>query len=137
MNAYIAYSYKIDPKLINKIFTDLQNSKVHAFFPESIELYASSIEEMKQVDSICCEKIRESDFFIAIYPFGISVSIEIGRFLELKSKDEKKFLIIFDISEKESDPFNKLRGEAMLIPNVDAIVTSSDQLLALINTHAD
>lgn len=139
MNAYIAYSYKTDPKLIKKIFMDLQNSKVHSFFPESIELHAISIDDMKHVDNICCEKIRDSDFLIAIYPFGISVSIEIGRFLELKANDKnkKRTLIIFDISKKESDSFNKLRSEAMLIPHVDAIVASGDQLLTLLNTYAD
>lgn len=89
---------------------------------------------MKYVDNICCKKIRDSDFLIAIYPFGISVSIEIGRFLELKinDKSKKRTLIIFDISEKESNLYNKLRSEAMLIPNVDAIVTSIDQLLKLL-----
>lgn len=139
MNAYIAYSYKTHPNIIKKIFWELQSSNINTFFPESIELSAISKDEMIYVDNICCQKIRESDILIAIYPFGLSVSIEIGRFLELKNNDrnQKRKLIIFDISEKESDIAKKLRGEAMLIPHIDAIVTSTYQLLKIINKYAD
>lgn len=137
MNAYIAYSYKTPPNIIKKIFWELQNSNINTFFPESIELNAISKDEMIYVDNICCNKIRESDILIAIYPFGLSVSIEIGRFLELKNYDKRRKLIIFDISEKESDIAKKLRGEAMLVPHIDDIVTSIYQLLKIINKYTD
>ena len=139
MNAYIAYSYKTHPNIIKKIFWELQNLNINTFFPESIELSAISIDEMIYVDDICCNKIRESDILIAIYPFGLSVSIEIGRFLELKNNDKskKRTLIIFDISEKGSIIANKLRSEAMLIPHIDTIVTSIYQLSKIIDKYID
>lgn len=139
MKAYIAYSYKTHPKIIEKIFWELQNVKIQSFFPESIELSAISLDEMKYVDKICCDKIRESNILVAVYPFGLSVSIEIGRFLELKNinKDENRMLIIFDTSPKDSDIANKLRSEAMIIPHVDAIVTTIDQLLKTLKIYTN
>lgn len=94
---------------------------------------------MIYVDNIFRNKIRESDILIAIYPFGLSVSIEIGRFLELRNNDrnQKRKLIIFDISKKESDIAKKLRCEAMLTPHIDDIVTSTYQLLKIINKYTD
>lgn len=139
MYAYIAYSYKTHPNIIKKIFWELQNSNINTFFPESIELSAISKDEMIYVDNIWRNKIRESDILIAIYPFGLSVSIEIGRFLELRNNDrnQKRKLIIFDISKKESDIAKKLRCEAMLTPHIDDIVTSTYQLLKIINKYTD
>lgn len=139
MKLYVASSNKLEYKFTNDFLLALQNLNIDIFFPESIGIWAKSLDEMDTVDAICCKEIRDSDILIAIYPFGYSVSVEIGRFLAYKDMQEerKKCFIILDVSEKNSELFNKLRSEAMIIPHVNTIVTSTDELVSAIKKHIE
>lgn len=132
MKLYVASSHKLGHKFTHELSLVLRNMDIDIFFPESIGIWAKTLDEMDTVDAICCKEISDSDVLIAIYPFGYSVSVEIGRFLAYRDmqKEGKRCFIILDVSEKDSELFNKLRSEAMIIPHVDAIVTSTEELVA-------
>lgn len=127
MNLYIASSQIMGEKIVKDLKMRLNELDVKTFYPESINIAANTLQEMQEVNNICTDEIRKSDILIAVYPFGISVSLEIGRFLE-KNKNNKK-LIIFDTSENDSEQYRKLRTEAMLMPHVYKIVDSIDELV--------
>lgn len=127
MNIYLASSYIKGEKIVKDLKTKLNKFDAKIFYPESINISAHTLSEMQIVNSICTDEIRKSNIFIAVYPFGISVSVEIGIFLESNIKNSK--LIIFDTSEKDSEQYKKLRTEAMLIPHVYRIVYSIDELI--------
>lgn len=126
MNIYMASSYIMGEKITKSLRAKLSELDVKIFYPESIEISAHTLEEMQIVSDICAEKIRSSDILIAVYPFGISVSIEIGRFLE---NNNSKKLIVFDSSENNSEQHKKLYTEAMLIPHIYKTVYSLDELI--------
>lgn len=127
MNIYIASSHIKGEKIVKYLKMKLDGINAKIFYPEGINISAHTLAEMQAVDNICTEEIRKSDILVAVYPFGISVSVEIGRFLESAKKNKK--LIIFDASEKDSEQYKKLRTEAMLIPQVYKIVYSIDELI--------
>lgn len=131
MNVYIASSHIMGEKIVKDLKMRLNELDVKIFYPESINIVANTLQEMQEVNNICTDEIRKSDILVAVYPFGISVSLEIGRFLE-SNKSNKK-LIIFDTSENDSEQYRKLRTEAMLIPHVDKIVDSIDELVKELN----
>ena len=137
MKLYVASSNKLGYKFTNDLLIALHNMNIDIFFPECIGIEAETLDEMDAVDAICCKEISNSDVLIAIYPFGYSVSVEIGRFLAYRDmqKERKRCFIILDVSKKDSELFNKLRSEAMIIPHVDAIVTSTDELVSELKKH--
>lgn len=127
MSIYIASSYMMGEKVVKDLKMRLDQLNLKIFYPESINISANTLSEMQTVNDICTEEIRKSDILVAVYPFGISVSVEIGRFLE--SGKNKKKLIIFDTSENNSEQYKKLRTEAMLIPHIYKVVYSADELV--------
>lgn len=131
MNVYIASSHIMGERIVKDLKVRLNELNVKIFYPESINISAYTSSEMQTVSDICADEIRKSDILVAVYPFGISVSVEIGRFLE-SSKNNKK-LIVFDTSEKNSEWYKKLRSEAMLIPHIYKILDSIDELIKELN----
>ena len=132
---YVASSLnKIDTGFKGRLFKKLSEIANDVFFPDYIDPTAFSGDEMTYVDKICSREIRACDIFIAIYPFGLSVATEIGRFLEshINQCNSEKLLVILDISEAHSLEYNKLRSEAMIIPHISRIVYSEDELLSLL-----
>lgn len=127
MNIYIASSCIMGEKIVEDLKMKLSELDAKIFYPESINISAHTLAEMQTVNDICTKEIRKSDIVVAVYPFGISVSIEIGRFLE-SGKNNKK-LIVLDTSENDSEQYKKLRTEAMLIPHIYKIVDSIDELI--------
>lgn len=132
---YVASSLtKIDKDFKNRLFVRLSETSSNIFFPDNIALAAFSMDEMIYVDEVCSKEIRTCDIFIAIYPFGLSVTTEIGRFLEshINQCNAEKLLVILDTSEAHSCEFEKLRSEAMIIPHIDHIVYSEEELFLLL-----
>ena len=137
MNIYIASSHQIASEATKELYNRCKkNGVLKIFFPESLGTLSDSIENMRYIDEICCKQIRESDILVAIYPFGLSVSVEIGRFLERKnmSQNNKKLLIILDISAENSKEKEKLKTEAMIIPHIDYYVHSVNELIETLST---
>lgn len=136
MRIYIASSHKTAYKTTKNIFVRTKdNRKWKIFFPEHLGDFSDSMEDMVYIDSICCNKLRESEVLIAVYPFGLSVSVEIGRFLEMRHiyPNQKRYLIVLDTNEKVLNEYNKLKTEAMIIPHIDHIVYTVDELLDVLN----
>ena len=132
---YVASSLnKIDTGFKSKLFKKLSEIANDVFFPDYIDLSAFSGDEMAYVDKICSREIRACDILIAIYPFGLSVATEIGRFLEshINHCNSETLLVILDTSEAHSFEFNKLRSEAMIMPHINCIVYSEEELLSLL-----
>lgn len=135
MRVYIASSHRTGSAITGELFKKISNDvRISAFFPEHLGDFTNGITSMQYIDAICCEKIRSSDVMVAVYPFGCSVSIEIGRFLERryqKAKD-RGLLILLDSSQSDSEQHRLLRTEAMLMPHVDHFVYSVDDLVELL-----
>jgi len=140
MKIYIASSHKTAHEITKELNKKTQHiDYMEFFFPEILGDSTNSVENMKYVDSICCKKIRECDMLVAIYPFGHSVSVELGRFLEfnLLQCNNKKQLIIFNTCDNDSIEFKRLRTEAMIIPHVNHFVNSIDELLIKLSQIKD
>lgn len=130
MKIYIASSYELGKETVKKLKSKLcEISYIDAFFPDSIDINADTLIGMKCISDICSEQIKECDILVAIYPFGISVSIEIGRFLEQQNYIEEKKLIIFDTTSVDSVTYKKLRTEVMIMPYVYKVVSTVDELI--------
>ena len=131
MKIYVASSQKMATKTANNLFLKTKNLvDFDFFFPNHLGDFSSSIEHMKYIDLICCKKLRESDILIAIYPFGYSVSVEIGRFLECnRMSTQKKYFIIFNDEGGNLEGQKKLKTEAMIMPHVDYVVNTIEELL--------
>lgn len=99
------------------------------FFPDSIDISADTLSGMKRISDRCSEQIRKCDMLVAIYPFGISVSVEIGRFLEQQNHIKKKRLVILDTTFVESATHKKLRSEVMVMPHIYKVVGSVEELI--------
>ena len=126
---YIASSHNLSKEVTKKLKFLLMDIDEDVFFPESIGLIANSNEEMNYVSNTCSDKIRSSNILVAIYPFGISVSIEIGRFLEQQFTSTDKKLIILNNSNQTDNMLKKLRSEAMMMPHIYKIVNSPEELV--------
>lgn len=136
MKIYIASSHKTAFRTTKNIFIRTKDiEKWNIFFPEKLGDFSDSMDEMVYIDSICCEKLRESEVLIAVYPFGLSVSVEIGRFLEMRHMypNQKRYLIVLDTNERFINQYNKLETEAMIIPHIDYVVYSIDELINILN----
>ena len=136
MKIYIASSHKTAFRTTKNIFVRTKDiEKWDIFFPEKLGDFSDSMDEMVYIDSICCEKLRESEVLIAVYPFGLSVSVEIGRFLEMRHMypNQKRYLIVLDTNERFINQYNKLETEAMIIPHIDYVVYSVDELINTLN----
>lgn len=130
LKVYIAFSYKTGKKITQELKSKLNNiDYVDAFFPDTISIDADTINEMKYISNICTEQIKDCDVLVAIYPFGMSVSVEIGRFLEQQINFEDKKLIILDTTHIESASYIKLRSEAMIMPHVYKVVSTIEELI--------
>lgn len=130
MKIYIASSYELGKETIQKLKSKLGGiSYIDAFFPDSIDINADTLSGMKCISDICSEQIKECDMLVAIYPFGISVSIEVGRFLEQQNYIKKKKLIVFDTTSVDSATYKKLRSEVMIMPYVYKVVNTVEELI--------
>lgn len=135
MKVYIASSHKTAYETTNSLFCKTKNNnEIDFFFPETIGDMSDSPENMEYIDFICCDKLRKSDVLVAVYPFGFSVSVEIGRFLEYSNiySDKKRYFIVLDTSYVDSDDYKKLRTEAMILPHIDYIANNIDELLDIL-----
>ena len=111
-----------------------ENSDIRAFFPAHLGDYTGSEERMRYIENIGDKHIKKADIMIAVYPFGLSVSNEIGRFIVYRksSLGTKRKLIIWDTSIPGSEEYMLLRTEAMIMPHVDHMVSDIDQLISLL-----
>lgn len=134
MKVYIASSHNTNSNITQQLVFELQHAPFEIFFPESIGISATLPSDMSTVDKICCTHLRQSDILVAIYPFGLSVSVEIGRFLQLKNDEmnfmgKEKKLIILNVSHENVTATQKLLSEAMIMPNVDIYTKSIPELI--------
>ncbi len=132
MKIYVASSHRTANKTTHDLFVKTRDCKeLDFFFPEHLGNFSDSIENMEYIESVCCNELRKSDVLIAIYPFGYSVSVEIGHFLEVchMNPNNKRYFIILDTSKINSEKHKKLKTEAMIIPHVDKIVNTVDELI--------
>lgn len=136
MKVYIASSHNTSAKITQRLFFELQGASFEVFFPESIGVHALNAHEMERVDQICCEAIQNSDVLVAIYPFGLSVSVEIGRFLQLSLNENRNIprkIIVLNTSRNNTKVYRKLMSEAMIVPHVDIIVKTIPELIYHLN----
>lgn len=133
MKVYVASSFKTAHKqkkeLIKKTI-DFHEFKF--FFPEKLGVHFETKEEMMYIDKACCEQLRNSEILLAIYPFGPSVSLEIGRFLENKFllNQYNKLFVLLDTSSIGGYDYRKLRTEGMILSHVDYLAHSVDEVLS-------
>ena len=124
MKVYIASKYISHKEINQRIFSILQNNQIDAFLPESINIDAVDKSEMLAVSEICYREIECSDVFLAVCPFGRSVSAEFGYAIALQKKLHiKKTFIALKMD---------FDNEAMLFPYLDYVVTSVDDLVKLL-----
>ena len=128
MKFYIASKY-IENHVINtEIYNVLKEKGYEVFLPESIDIDAKTNSEMYQVAEKCYDEINNADILLAVFPFGFSVSAEIGFAISIKRNMDKKMrLILFD-NNSDKKNIEKLRGEAMINPYWDLVVSSVEEL---------
>lgn len=121
MRVYIASKYIEHKTINNTIYKELQKASIEAFLPESINITALTDAEKYYVAEICYNEIERCDVFLAVCPFGQSVSAEFGYAVALKRKfSQKKRFIALNLD---------FENEVMLYPYVDKTVGSVDQLV--------
>jgi len=130
MKIYIASSYQRHSTVNNKIFDTLKTIGYTVFLPESIGIDALSADEQFNVSEKCFHEIDDSDIIIAVYPFGLSVSSEIGYAIGHIRNNDKKCIIMLNISEKPSI----IHTEAMIMPYIRKEVFTIQQLVEYIKT---
>ena len=129
MKFYIASKY-IENQVINtEIYNSLKDKGYEVFLPASININAKTNSEMYQVAEKCYDEIDNTDIFLAVFPFGWSVSAEIGYAIKIKrEKDRKMRIILFD-NNSDKKNMEKLRQEAMISPYFDLTVSSIEELI--------
>lgn len=132
MEVYVASPATRNLCFINELSRRLNGyPDIKPFFPAHLGDYTGSNEEMLYIEEVCRNSIAKCDVMIAVYPFGLSVSNEIGRFIVYREMqpEHKRKLIIWDTSLPESKEAKILRSEAMIMPCIDVIVHDIDELI--------
>ncbi len=126
MKIYIASKY-IEHRLLNrKIAEILKQNSFEPFLPAEIDIDAVTKEEMYEVAEICYKEIADSDTMLAVAPFGISVSAELGFAIALnKINGKPKHIIGFG---------NPKQDEAMVYPYFEHIVDDFQELLNVLKS---
>ena len=129
MKIYIASKYIENHDINTEIYCALKNKGYDVFLPESININAKKDSEMYQVAEKCYDEIDNTDILLAVFPFGLSVTAEIGYAITIKRKKDRKIrLVLFDYNSDKKN-MEKLRGEAMINPYWDLVVSSVEELM--------
>lgn len=131
---YVASSGKMNATAEILLAKMKKCDNIEPFFPAFLGDYTHSPEEMRYIEAICDVEIERSNIMIAVYPFGLSVSNEIGRFLVYRYfyPDENRKLIIWDTSQPGTYEYDLLRSEAMIMPKVDHLIHDIDEAISLV-----
>lgn len=125
MKIYIASKY-IKHKEINRtIFNLLKKEGIDAFLPESIDIDASTPDEMYEVSEKCYNEIDKCDVILIVAPCGNSVSSEIGYAISKKRLDGSKRLVLFNPNRRDGI----IQVEVMIAPYIDFVAESVYQLI--------
>lgn len=131
MKFYIASKYNENQVINNDIYNALKGKGYEVFLPKSINKEPKTDSEMREVAEICYDEIDNTDIFLAVFPFGWSVSAEIGYAIKIKrEKDREMRIILFDNNSDKTN-MEKLLQEAMISPyfELDLIVSSIEELM--------
>lgn len=132
MKIYIASKYLEHKEINQNIYEALISEQIDAFLPKSINVDAITEEEMLLVAETCYNEIEQCDIILIVTPFGKSVSSEIGYTISLKRNKQPKKMILFNQEQYED---TSLKKEAMIIPYIDAEVTSITELISHIKNQ--
>ena len=130
IKVYIAAPYK---KKIGQIVSEnLSEKNIDHFLPKSINVDARTPEEQKYVGDTCYTELDQCEIIVCIYPFGLSVAAEVGYAIDQKIRSHmNKTLILLDLEDKSCEDFlqSKICGEDMIMPYIDKIVFSIEELM--------
>ena len=132
MKIYIASKYIKNHVINTKIHDALKSKGYEVFLPKSIDIDAIEESEKYEVAEICYNEIDNTDIFLAVYPFGLSVSAEVGYAISIKRKKDRKMCIILFDNNSDKKKIEKSLSEAMLSPYYDLVVSSIDELMKVI-----
>ena len=125
MKFYIASKF-IENRVINtEIHNALRSKGYEVFLPASINIDAITYEEMCDVAEKCYNEIDNTDIFLAVFPFGWSVSAEIGYAIKIKRENNRKIRIVLYNNNSDKKNMEKLLKEAMLSPYFENALTVS------------
>ncbi len=126
--AYIASPY-IRLADINQTIEDMlqESLGINVFRPASIAADPQTVEARLKVAEICYDVIDNSDIIIAVEPFGTSVAAEIGYAIHQMRSGQQKHLILFETKGQ-----SRSQNEDMIIPYVDAVVSSIEELVDVV-----
>lgn len=130
MKIYIASPYVRHAKINKDIYNALINIGYSVFLPESIGLDALTIREQFIVSEKCFYEIDKSDIIVAVYPFGLSVSCELGYAINYIKHQDHKRIILFN-TDKKNEIINT---EAMIMPFINREVYNIQELIDCIDT---
>ena len=140
MKIYIASKYIKHHSINTKIHDALKGKGYDVFLPASIDIDAITDEEMCKVAEICYKEIDNTDIFLAVIPFGLSVAAEVGYAISIKRQHNRKMRIIFFDTGRNKRTMEKIQKEAMIWPyhekpvvsSIDLVVSSIEELVGKI-----
>ena len=134
MKFYIASKYIENHSINTKIYNALIDKGYEVFLPKSINIDAKTDKEMYQVAEICYDEIDNTDIFLAVFPFGWSVSAEIGYAIKIKREKNRKMRIMLFDNNSDTENMEKLLQEAMISPyfEPDLNVSSIEELMDIL-----
>lgn len=136
MKFYIASKYIENHGINTEIYHALKDKGYEVFLPASINKDAITIDEMYEVAEKCYDEIDNTDILLAVFPFGLSVSAEIGYAISIKRKKDRKMRLILFNNHSDKKNKEKLLKEVMLTPywsrignSIDLYVSSIEELM--------
>lgn len=128
MRVYIASPYlrfaDINDDIVGSLRWELG---VDVFLPKDINIDAVSALEMKYVADRCYTEIDQREILVFVGPFGLSVATELGYAIALKRKGQRKYIVLYRTTNED-----RTTAEAMIMPFLDFVVDSIDDLVALV-----
>jgi len=125
---------KVKKIFIASSFTRFEaiNSEIYNRLSKSFNVFLSGNLDftgldMKSIAEICYQNIDDSDYIVAIAPFGLSVSSELGYTIALNKNGHSKKIILFNHIFDE-----KLNNEDMFMPYIDFVSSNIDEILNFI-----
>lgn len=118
---YLAACYR-EHERNQQLYESLTAAGFHVFLPENLHLKESAErQDQSKVFHSCYYKLSECEIVLVVYPFGKSVSAEIGYAIA-----RNKILIEFKPKNITIDP------ECMIDPGLHFIVETEDELIQLL-----
>ena len=129
MKVYVAARYKWE--VGKKTFHRLQEAGINAFLPRDINIDVKSIEDQDKVYNLCMNQIiNECDAILFIYPFGYSVSTEMGAAAAMKILGKDIKILLLNLSQEKPC---KPQLEDMMNPSIDEVFTDVEEVIEYLN----